>query len=60
MSADAGQAWFRLGMFLVLTALVILPFQKRDSAEFVVTVLALVIGLLMLAVVALIIKLSNR
>ena len=60
MSSDAGQAWFRLGMFLVLTALVILPFQKRDSAEFVVTVLALVLGLLMLAVVALIIKLSNR
>jgi len=60
MSSGAGQAWFRLGMFLVLTALVILPFQKRDSAEFVVTVLALVLGLLMLAVVALIIKLSNR
>jgi hypothetical protein len=60
MSSSAGQAWFRLGTFLVLTALVILPFQRRDSAEFVVTVLALVIGLLMLAVVALIVKLSNR
>jgi hypothetical protein len=60
MSSDAGQAWFRLGMFLVLMALVILPFQDRNSAEFVVAVLALVIGLLMLAIVALIIKLSNR
>jgi hypothetical protein len=60
MSSDAGQAWFRLGMFLVLMALVILPFQDRNSAEFVVTVLALVTGLLMLAIVALIIKLSNR
>ena len=60
MSSDAGQAWFRLGMFLVLMALVILPFQDRNSAEFVVTVLALVTGLLMLTIVALIIKLSNR
>ena len=60
MSSDAGQAWFRLGMFLVLMALVILPFQDRNSAEFVVTVLALVTGLLMLTIVALINKLSNR
>jgi len=60
VSSDAGQAWFRLGMFLVLMALVILPFQDRNSAEFVVTVLALVTGLLMLTIVALIIKLSNR
>ncbi len=60
MSPQSGQAWFRLGTFLVLMSLVILPFQERDSAEFVVTVLALLVGLLMLGIVTLIIKLSNR
>ena len=60
MSPDAGQAWFRLGVFLVLMSLIILPFQRRESAEFVVTVLALLVGLLMLVIVTVIIKLSNR
>jgi hypothetical protein len=60
MSPDAGQAWFRLGTFLVLTSIIILPFQPRDSAEFVVAVLALVAGLLMLGIVTLIVKLTNR
>ena len=60
MSPDAGQAWFRLGVFLVLMSLIILPFQRRDSAEFVVTVLALIVGLLMLVIVTVIIKLFNR
>lgn len=60
MSPESGQAWFRIGVFLVLMALVIMPFLARDSAEFVVDVLVLFIGLLILGIVALIIKLSNR
>lgn len=60
MSPESGQAWFRLGMFLVVMSLVILPFQERNSAEFVVTVLALLVGLLMLGIVTLMIKLFNR
>jgi hypothetical protein len=60
MSPDAGQAWFRLGTFLVLMSLVSFFFTPRDSAEFVISALSLVIGLLMLGMVTLIIKLSNR
>lgn len=60
MSPESGLAWFRLGMFLVVMSLVILPFQERNSAEFVVTVLALLVGLLMLGIVTLMIKLFNR
>lgn len=60
MSPESGQAWFRIGVFLVLMSLIILPFLERDSAEFVVDVLALIIGLLILGLVVLIIKLSNR
>lgn len=59
MSPDAGQAWFRLGFFITTVSLVILPFQRRDSAEFVVTVIALMIGLLIIGIIALIIKLSR-
>jgi hypothetical protein len=59
MSPDAGQAWFRLGTFLVLTSLVLLPFQPQNSAEFIVALLALIIGLLMLAIVAFIVRFSR-
>jgi len=52
MSPEAGQAWFRLGTFLVLMSLVSLLFVERGSAEFVVSVLALLIGLAMLGLVA--------
>jgi hypothetical protein len=59
MSPDAGQAWFRLGFFITIVSLVILPFQRRDSAEFVVSVIALILGLLILGIVALVVKLSK-
>jgi len=52
MSPDAGQAWFRLGMFLALMSLVSLFFTQPGSAEFVVSVLALGVGLIFLAAVA--------
>ena len=35
---------FRIGVALLAIALVTLPFQPRDSAEFVVTVLAALVG----------------
>ena len=35
---------FRIGFTILAIALVTLPFQPRDSAEFVVTVLAAVVG----------------
>ena len=35
---------FRIGFAILAIALVTLPFQPRDSAEFVVTVLAALVG----------------
>jgi hypothetical protein len=35
---------FRIGMLVLGLALLMLPFQARDSAEFVVTVLAAIVG----------------
>ncbi len=60
MSPEYGQAWFRIGVFLVLTSLAILPWLPADSAERIVAFLALGSGLALLAGVAVIIKLSNR
>jgi hypothetical protein len=46
---------FRIGILIVLVALVMLPFQPRGSAEFFVTVLAAAIGgLFLLGITALV------
>jgi len=40
------QAAFRVAVLILVAALVMLPFQQANSAEFVVTVLAAVVGLI--------------
>jgi hypothetical protein len=44
MSPQLGQAALRLIMFLVVTALIMLPFAKPQSAEFVVLIITLTVG----------------
>jgi len=45
------QAGFRIAIFVTATALVLLLFEPRDSAEFVVSALALGVGLTFVLVV---------
>ena len=45
------QAAFRLGFVILVLSLVVIPFEDRSSAEFVVAVLAAVIGLVFIAIV---------
>lgn len=52
MSPEIGQAATRIGVFLIVTAGLLLLMVPRDSAEFVVLVLTVIIGLLMLGLVA--------
>ncbi len=52
MSPDIGKAVTRIALFLIVAALLILRWIPRDSAEFVVTVLVILVGLLMLGMVA--------
>jgi len=52
MSPEIGQAATRIGVFLIVTAGLLLLIVPRDSAEFVVLVLTVIIGLLMLGLVA--------
>jgi hypothetical protein len=50
---------FRLGFLVAILALITLPFQPPDSAEFVVTVLALVMGVIFLGGVLVVGRLSS-
>jgi hypothetical protein len=53
------QAAFRIAVLILIVALVMLPFQPTNSAEFVVTVMAAVVGLIFVGVVALFARLSG-
>lgn len=53
MSPEVGQAAVRFGLFLIIAAALALPWTARQSAEFVILVLTIGIGLLLLAMVAL-------
>jgi len=46
------RAGFRIAAFVTATAAVLLLFEPRDSAEFVVSVMALVVGLTFVSLVA--------
>lgn len=52
MSPEIGQAATRIAAFLIVAAGLMLLVVPRDSAEFVVLVLTLGLGLLMLGIVA--------
>ncbi len=60
MSPELGQAWFRIAVFIALVSAVLIPFQKPGSAEFVISVVSLMIGLIFIAVVAFVVRRSNR
>jgi protein-S-isoprenylcysteine O-methyltransferase Ste14 len=53
------RAGFRIAVFVAGIALVLLVFEPRDSAEFVVSAMALVIGLAFVSLVAVLIWYST-
>jgi hypothetical protein len=50
---------FRIGFLVAILALITLPFQRPESAEFVVTVLALVMGAIFAGLVVLVARISS-
>ena len=52
-------AGFRIAIFVTTIAVLLLIFEPRDSAEFIVSVMALAIGLTFVALVALLIRYST-
>ena len=53
MSPELLRTFFRSGMFIVLVALVLIVAVPRESAEFVISVCSLMIGLSLLGLIAL-------
>jgi hypothetical protein len=53
------QAAFRVAVLILLAALVMLPFQPANSAEFVVTVMAAIVGLIFVGLVVVLARLSG-
>ncbi|MFN8493548.1 MAG: hypothetical protein U0350_38465 [Caldilineaceae bacterium] len=60
MSPQFGQAAFRLGIFIVLVAGILLFFEPSGTAEQAISILTLIIGLLFLGVVAIWVWISQR
>ena len=58
MDPIALQAALRVAILILLAALVMLPFQPANSAEFVVTVLAAIVGLVFVGLVVVLARLS--
>ena len=52
IAAELGKAIFAIGAMILSMSLLLLPFLDRNSAEFFVTVFAALIGVFMLALVA--------
>lgn len=59
MDPIALQAAFRVALLILIAALVMLPFQPPNSAEFVVTVMAAIVGLIFVGLVAVSARLSG-
>jgi preprotein translocase subunit Sss1 len=60
MNPEAGKLWFQIALFITFVSVILLPFQKPDTAEFVITVTTLAIGLLFIGLIALIVRRGSR
>lgn len=59
MDSEILRPAFRIGVLVAGLAIATLPFQPRDSAEFVVTVLAAIVGLAFVMGIALLARLAR-
>ncbi|HXK42068.1 MAG: hypothetical protein BWY25_01624 [Chloroflexi bacterium ADurb.Bin222] len=59
MNPQIGQTWFRVAISITLVSLVLLFFQQPGTAEFIVTALALGVGVIMTALIILIVRKSQ-
>ncbi len=60
MNPEAAKAGLTVALFVAIAAALILPLETPGSAEFVVTLLALGIGILATGVIAFVIRRSSR
>jgi hypothetical protein len=60
MNPELGRAWFRVAIFFTLTSGGLLFFVAPGTAEFVITVTSFIIGVVFIAIIALVVRWSNR
>jgi hypothetical protein len=60
MNPQIGRSAFALAIFVTASGLLLLPFLDRDSAEFVVTVLAVGAGALTIVLIAILARLGRH
>jgi hypothetical protein len=60
MNPEAGQLWFRVAVFFILASAGCLLVVEPGTAEFVVTVTTMVIGLVFAGVIAWLVRRANR
>ena len=60
MNAEAGNAWFRVAVFIVLVGGALALFTEPGSAEFVMSVASLVLGLIFIATIAFLVRRGSR
>ena len=56
MNPEAGQAWFRIGMMITMVSAVLVYFTEPGTAERVVSVLTLLIGLLFVGIIVVLVR----
>ena len=56
MNPEAGRAWFRIATLLTVVSAVLVYFTESGSAERVVSVITLLIGLLFIGVIVFLIR----
>jgi len=60
MPPELTQLWFRVAIFMTLVSAVLIPLQKPDTAEFVISVTSFIIGVVFVAVLMVTIRRANR
>jgi hypothetical protein len=56
MNPEAGQAWFRIAMMITLVSAALVYLTKPDTAERVVSVITLLLGLLFISIIIVLVR----
>ncbi len=60
MNAEAGRAWFRIALFITLLSAGLALATKPGTAEFVMSVASLAVGLLFTGIVITLVRRANK
>ncbi len=60
MNPEAGLAWFRIALFITLSAGGLILLNPPGTAEFIISVATFIIGLAFVAVIAILVRHASR